>query len=70
VVNHSSFTANKANLFAILVNSFNSIVGYEKTAEITKLAYATNRPIIDVVKEMTNIDHQALTKLLAPKNLI
>ncbi|MFT5712653.1 MAG: hypothetical protein ACI9DQ_001060, partial [Glaciecola sp.] len=27
-------------------------------------------PIIDVAKEMTEIDHQELTKLLDPKNLV
>ncbi|WP_232787597.1 hypothetical protein [Paraglaciecola sp. MB-3u-78] len=35
----------------ILVTSFNSIVGYEKVAEIAKLAYATKRPILDVAKK-------------------
>jgi fumarate hydratase class II len=34
----------------ILVTSFNSIVGYEKAAEIAKLAYAIKQPILDVAK--------------------
>jgi fumarate hydratase class II len=52
------------------VTALNHIIGYEKAAEIAKNAYATNRPIIDVAKEMTDIDHQELTKLLDPKNLV
>jgi fumarate hydratase class II len=54
----------------ILVTALNNIIGYEKAAEIAKHAYTTNKPIIDVAKEMTDIDHQELTKLLDPKNLV
>jgi fumarate hydratase class II len=54
----------------ILVTALNNIIGYEKAAEIAQRAYTTERPIIDVAKEMTEIDHQELTKLLDPKNLV
>lgn len=54
----------------ILVTALNSIIGYEKAAEIATQAYKTQRPIIDVAKEMTDIDHQELKKLLDPKNMV
>jgi fumarate hydratase class II len=54
----------------ILVTSLNAVIGYEKAAEIAKEAYKTNRRILDVAKEMTNIDHLELARLLDPKNLV
>jgi fumarate hydratase class II len=54
----------------MLVTSLNSVIGYEKAAAVAKHAYASKRPIIDVAKEMTDIDHQELAKLLDPKNLV
>jgi fumarate hydratase class II len=66
-----SHEANLKNVLGynpILVTSFNSIVSYEKAAEIAKLAFATKRPIIDVAKKVSNIDHQELSKLSDPKN--
>jgi fumarate hydratase class II len=53
----------------MLVTSLNSVIGYEKAAEIAKQAYISKRPIIDVAKEMTDISYQKLKILLDPKNL-
>lgn len=54
----------------ILVTSLNALIGYEKAAEIAKESYKTNRRILDVAKEMTDIDHSELARLLDPKHLI
>jgi fumarate hydratase class II len=54
----------------MLVTSLNGVIGYEKAAEIAKQAYESKRAIIDVAKEMTNIDHEELAKLLDPNNLV
>ncbi|GAA0858287.1 class II fumarate hydratase [Aliiglaciecola litoralis] len=54
----------------ILVTSLNSLIGYQAAAKIAKHAYKTNRQILEVAKEMTDIDHQELTRLLDPNNLV
>lgn len=53
----------------ILVTALNSRIGYEKAAQIAKKAYAENRPVLDVAKEMTDISMAELKVLLDPKNL-
>lgn len=68
-VNHNNLEANLA-YNPMLVTSLNSVIGYAKAAEIAKQAYAKKMPVINVAKEMTDIDHQELTKLLDPKNLV
>jgi fumarate hydratase class II len=71
-----TFEVNQENLESvlalnpILVTALNNLIGYENAAEIAKQAYTSKRAIIDVAKEMTDIDHQELIKLLDPKNLI
>jgi fumarate hydratase class II len=71
-----TFEVNQENLQSvlaynpILVTALNSLIGYEKASEIAKRAYAAKKPIIDVVKEMTDIDPQELSKLLDPQNLV
>jgi fumarate hydratase class II len=54
----------------ILVTALNSRIGYEKAAQIAKKAYAENRPVLDVAKEMTDLSLVELRMLLDPKNLI
>jgi len=54
----------------ILVTALNSRIGYEKAAQIAKKAYAENRPVIDVAKEMTDLSLAELKVLLDPKTLI
>ncbi|WJG09411.1 class II fumarate hydratase [Aliiglaciecola sp. LCG003] len=54
----------------ILVTALNSIVGYDKGAEIATCAYKQGRPILDVAKEMTDLSEQQLTELLDPRTMI
>lgn len=54
----------------ILVTALNSIIGYEKAAEIAKRAYASQRAVIDVAEELTDLSRQQLEELLDPQNLI
>jgi len=68
-VNDKSTTEN-LNRNPILVTALNPIIGYKKSAEIAKKAYAEKRAIIDVAEEMTTIERKELESLLDPKNLI
>lgn len=54
----------------ILVTALNREIGYSKAADIAKRAYTEKRPILDVAKEMTDLDSTYLAKMLNPKNLI
>ncbi|MBU2892089.1 class II fumarate hydratase [Colwellia sp. D2M02] len=71
----ASFTVRPENLNAalaknpILVTALNPLIGYEKAAEIAKLAYKENRPIIDVAAENTDISRSELAVLLEPTKL-
>ena len=53
----------------ILVTALNPIIGYEKAAAIAKRAYAENRPVFDVAREMSGLPERALRKLLDPSAL-
>jgi fumarate hydratase class II len=53
----------------ILVTALNPVIGYLKAAEIAKKAYATQRPVIDVALEMTDLKREELERLLDPKRL-
>jgi fumarate hydratase class II len=53
----------------ILVTALNPIIGYAKAAEIAKLAYKENRPIIDVAEENTELKREELERLLDPAKL-
>jgi fumarate hydratase class II len=53
----------------ILVTALNPVIGYEKAAQIAKRAYAQNRPVIDVAKEMTDLSLAELKVLLDPVRL-
>lgn len=50
----------------VLVTALNPVIGYEKGAAIAKQAYAEKRPVLDVAKEMTDLDEAQLRKLLDP----
>lgn len=54
----------------ILITALNREIGYSKSAEIAKRAYAEKRPILDVAIEMTDLDPARLAELLAPDKLI
>ena len=53
----------------ILVTALNPVIGYMKAAEIAKLAYQQNRPIIDVAAENTELKREELERLLDPTTL-
>jgi len=50
-------------------DALNSIIGYEKAAEVAKTAYKQGRPIIEVAAEMTALSREDLEKLLEPSHL-
>lgn len=54
----------------ILVTALNREIGYNMAAEIAKRAYQEKRPILEVAKEMTDLDPAYLARLLDPKNLV
>lgn len=71
----ASFTVRKDNLEhnlsrnPILVTALNSIIGYQKAAEIAKKAYASGLPIIDVAEQETDLSRDQLEGLLDPVKL-
>jgi fumarate hydratase class II len=71
----TTFVVREDNLLAvlaknpILVTALNPIIGYAKAAEIAKLAYKENRPIIDVAEENTALEREELERLLDPAKL-
>lgn len=71
----ATFEVNRDNLNSalhrnpILVTALNPIIGYDKAAEIAKLAYQTNRPIIEVAEESTDLSRKELLSLLDPQKL-
>jgi fumarate hydratase class II len=71
----ASFRVNDAKLKEalsrnpILVTALNPIIGYQKAAEIAKLAYKQGRPIIDVALENTELQRSQLETLLDPEKL-
>ncbi len=71
----AGFTVNQENISAqlnknpILVTALNSIIGYEKGAEVAKRAYKEGRSIIEVAKEMTTLSEAELKRILDPQRL-
>jgi fumarate hydratase class II len=57
------------SLNPILVTSLNPIIGYMQAAKIGKISSEEKRPVIDVAKELTDIPHEELERLLDPKTL-
>ena len=53
----------------ILVTALNRIIGYELGSKIAKKAYLTNIPILEVAKELTDLDEKTLKKYLNPSLL-
>ena len=53
----------------ILVTALNPVIGYEAGAAIAKRAYAEGRAVIEVAREMTDLDEAALADLLDPRRL-
>ncbi|PKD43970.1 class II fumarate hydratase [Rhodohalobacter barkolensis] len=53
----------------ILVTALNPLIGYDKAAKIAKKAFAENRSVMDVAKEMTDLSDEELEKALDPINM-
>ena len=53
----------------VLVTALNPVIGYAKAAEIAKVAYKENKPILDVAESMTSLSREELATLLDPKKL-
>jgi fumarate hydratase, class II len=53
----------------VLVTALNSVIGYQRGAEIVKQAYAARRPVIDVARELTGMPEAELRRLLDPLQL-
>lgn len=53
----------------ILVTALNPLIGYDKAAKIAKTAFAENRAVIDVAREMTDLSEAELEKALNPMNM-
>jgi len=53
----------------IMVTALNSLIGYDKGAEIAKKAYAERRPILDVAIELTDILAGQLEEIMSPEKL-
>lgn len=71
----TGFVVNRQQLDAaldrnpILATALNTVIGYDKAAAIAKRAYAEQRPILEVAREMTDLEEQELARLLDPANL-
>lgn len=69
------FTVNEENIQGalsrnpILVTALNPVIGYELGAAVAKKAYAENRPVKDVAREMTELTDEELDRLLDPASL-
>lgn len=53
----------------ILVTALNPIIGYDVAAKIAKKAYAEERSVLEVAKEMTDLPEEQLSKALDPINM-
>ena len=71
----ADFTVNQANIDRalgrnpILVTALNPVIGYEKGAAVAKKAYAEERPVKDVARQMTDLSDEELDRLLDPAAL-
>lgn len=53
----------------ILVTALNPLIGYDLAAKIAKRAFAENRAVMDVAREMTDLSEKELEKALDPMNM-
>lgn len=58
--------ADKVGRNPILVTALNPIIGYDLAAKIAKKAFAENRPLKEVAKEMTDLSEAELDSALDP----
>ena len=72
----NTFKINKKNIQdnlernPIIATKLNEVIGYDLSAAIVKEAYKSNRSIIDIAMEKTDLSRAKLLKLLDPKKLI
>jgi fumarate hydratase class II len=71
----AGFSVNESHVQAslarnpILATALNEVLGYDRSAEIAKRAYAESRPIREVAAEMTDLSAEELDRLLDPVRL-
>jgi len=53
----------------ILVTALNPLIGYDKAAQIAKTAFAEDRAVLDVAREMTDLSDKELENALNPMNM-
>jgi fumarate hydratase class II len=53
----------------ILVTALNPVIGYDLAAKIAKRAYAENRKVKDVAREMTELSGEELDRILDPRSM-
>jgi fumarate hydratase, class II len=53
----------------ILVTALNPLIGYDLAAKIAKKAFAEDRAVMDVAREMTDLSDEELEKALNPMNM-
>jgi fumarate hydratase class II len=68
-INHAKIEQNVARN-PMLVTALTSLIGYDKSAEIAKKAYSENRTVLDVAKELTNVDEAVLIERLEPRAVV
>ena len=72
----NTFKVNKSNIKdnleknPIIATKLNEVIGYDQSAAIVKEAYKTNRSIIEIALEKTELSKSQLLKILDPKKLI
>ncbi len=54
----------------MLVTALTSLIGYDKSAEIAKKSYTENRTVLDVAKELTNINEAELIARLETRAMV
>lgn len=65
----SEVIAEKVTRNPVLVTALNPIIGYDLAAKIAKKAFAENRPVMEVAKEMTDLSDDDLASALDPMNM-
>ena len=71
----AGFTVNEARLAElveknpILVTALTPKIGYDKAAEIGKLAYSEERRVSELAAEKTSLSRDEIDKLLDPRQL-
>jgi fumarate hydratase class II len=71
----AGFTVNQDRIMGlvdknpVLVTALNSVIGYDKAAQIAKKAYAEGRPVKDIAAEMTGLSKDELDQLLDPRKM-